>query len=434
VTDFGTSGAAISNVVGEVMAFGANGDNFFAAGTDFAPGLDAEWRIEKRNLNSGGLISTFGINGVITENLSAGDDTITDIVLNADNNSLYVVGYDFTAGVNPEIRIERRDMDTGGLVGEFGTGGIITESPSGYGIPFAVTLDSGGFYVAGFDTGGTGGADQWRIEKRELGSGALINGFGTGGVVTEYVSGGTGGNDIATDLRVNDSALYIIGATNAGLVTPRSWRIEKRNTTTGELFSDFGTGGAISETLGSGATPVSIVLDSTGLYVGGFVGQILLVGGFSINQKGGFEPRKEPILSVEDINDDPGDYYWRVEKRDLSSGALSANFGTDGVYIYNPNESKSDVDEIFDLAIDDNGLYIFGMSNTSFGQYLWMIQKLQFPDVVEVAAASTAAPEILPETGADRGGGSNYSLIVAAIVTPILLVGSALLIRSRSRV
>ena len=115
VTDFGTSGAAISNVVGEVMAFGANGDNFFAAGTDFAPGLDAEWRIEKRNLNSGGLISTFGINGVITENLSAGDDTITDIVLNADNNSLYVVGYDFTAGVNPEIRIERRDMDTGGL-------------------------------------------------------------------------------------------------------------------------------------------------------------------------------------------------------------------------------------------------------------------------------------------------------------------------------
>jgi len=438
VTDF-SGGAAISDVIGEVTAFAADDAGLFAAGIDFTP-VDAQWRIEKRDLTTGALNTDFGTGGVITDNPSSGNDVITAIVISSGNNSLYVVGYSYILGVTPQYQIERRDLRSGALIAEFGTAGVITENPSGDGLPYAVASDTSGLYIGGFDIGGTGGAPEWRIEKRDLTSGAFLPGFGTGGAVTEYISGATSGADLVTSLAVNSSALYVTGVTNILVDGNRSWRIEKRNTSTGELISDFGSGGAVSETPGAkGGTPTSIVLDSTGLYVGGYVGQVLiLAGGFSVNNKGEVSIKStDPIFSVKEGLNDPGDFYWRVEKRDLSSGALSSNFGDSGVYTYNPNTTDSDLDEIFNLAIDENGLYIFGMSNPSRNEYAWVIQDLQFPDAVAVptpTATPTATPETLPETGADSGGNSGYFLIIPAEIFALLLIGCALIKRSRARI
>ena len=81
----------------------------------------------------------------------------------------------YILGVNPQYQIERRDLHSGALVAEFGTGGVITENPSGgIAVPYAVVTDSSGLYIGGFDAGGTGGSLQWRIEKRDLASGTFL--------------------------------------------------------------------------------------------------------------------------------------------------------------------------------------------------------------------------------------------------------------------
>lgn len=87
VAGFGTNGAAISDVLGEVMSFAADEAGLFAAGADIVGGNDYEWRIEKRDLNTGALNADFGAAGVIQENPSAGYDVITSIVVNSANNS-----------------------------------------------------------------------------------------------------------------------------------------------------------------------------------------------------------------------------------------------------------------------------------------------------------------------------------------------------------
>jgi len=433
VTGFAGNGVAISEVIGEVTAFAADDAGLFAAGIDITPGDDYEWRIEKRDLNTGALNADFGAGGVITDNPSAGDDVITAVVINGSNNSFYVVGYNYILGVIPQYQIERRDLRSGALIAEFGTAGVVTENPGSPAVPYSAALDSGGLYVGGVDSGGTGGAPEWRIEKRDLNYGGLLSGFGTGGVVTEYISGATSGADFLTSLAVNSSALYVTGVTNVGVGGNQSWRIEKRNTSTSELISDFGSGGVVSETPdASGGTPTSIVLDSTGLYVGGYIGQAFILDGFSVDSKGDVSVKSDPLVKVGVGN--PSDLYWRVVKRDLTSGALSSNFFDSGVYTYNPNTTDSDYDEIFNIDIDDNGLYIFGMSNASRSEYAWVIQELQFPDAVEAAATSTATatPETLPETGADGSQSSSNLPIIAAIIPLILVVGSVLLMRSRT--
>ena len=44
----------------------------------------------------------------------------------------------------------------------------------------------------GYDESPGAGNEQWRIEKRNLSDGALVVGFGTGGVVTNDPSTGSG--------------------------------------------------------------------------------------------------------------------------------------------------------------------------------------------------------------------------------------------------
>src|SRR3989344_8859225 len=86
-----------------------------------------------------------------TENPSGATDVITDIAI--DSDAIYLVGYDSGPdGVTQDskFRIEKRSLSTGQLISSFGTGGVITENPGT--LPdylTAVAVDSTGMYVAG---------------------------------------------------------------------------------------------------------------------------------------------------------------------------------------------------------------------------------------------------------------------------------------------
>ena len=92
---------------------------------------------------------------------------------------------------NCQWRIEKRNLSDGALVVGFGTGGVVTNNPSGR-TDWAgfIAIDSTYMYVTGYDESPGAGNEQWRIEKRNLSDGALVVGFGTGGVVTNNPSGG----------------------------------------------------------------------------------------------------------------------------------------------------------------------------------------------------------------------------------------------------
>ncbi|MCK4909559.1 MAG: hypothetical protein KAS70_06640, partial [Planctomycetes bacterium] len=68
-----------------------------------------------------------------------------------------------------------------------------------------------------------------------------------------------------------------------------------------------------------------------------------------------------------------GNSQWRIEKRSLITGALVADFGTDGVVTMNPNEDGEDIP--YFMTIDDDYIYVSGY-DSSLGNDQWRIVKL----------------------------------------------------------
>jgi hypothetical protein len=68
----------------------------------------------------------------------------------------------------------------------------------------------------------------------------------------------------------------------------------------------------------------------------------------------------------------PGNYQWRIEKRNLSDGALTAGFGTNGVVTSNP--SPGDDFAIGGIAIDPTFMYVIGYDSLP-GNLEWRIEK-----------------------------------------------------------
>jgi len=144
-----------------------DGTGIYIVGTDSIPGND-EWRIEKRSLTDGSLISSFGNGGVVTSNPSSGYDAAYGVAVDA--SGIYIVGVDNIPG-NDGWRIEKRRLDNGDIIW------TVTNNPSAGGDRAGgVAVDSTGVYIVGFDE--SPGNYQWRIEKRSLTDGSLIASFG----------------------------------------------------------------------------------------------------------------------------------------------------------------------------------------------------------------------------------------------------------------
>src|SRR3989338_6722646 len=148
----------------------------YVAGDERRTVTDYNWRIEKRNLGDGSLVSGFGVSGVATSTgPSAFADVANSISIHASAGFMYVAGYEPDSEVATNWRIEKRNLGDGSLVSAFGVSGVATSSSPGTDDDKAnsISIDaSAGFmYVAGYEV--QSGSDyNWREEKRNLGEGS----------------------------------------------------------------------------------------------------------------------------------------------------------------------------------------------------------------------------------------------------------------------
>jgi len=120
-----------------------------------------QWRVEKRLLADGSLNPAFGNGGVLSFDFSDLAEGATAVALN--QQSLYIAGIDRSPG-NWQVRIEKRFWSDGSLVSTFGTQGVLTLNPTAGDDWMATLLCVGGnLYAGGRDAGGGG---EWRIERR----------------------------------------------------------------------------------------------------------------------------------------------------------------------------------------------------------------------------------------------------------------------------
>ncbi len=259
----------------------------YVVGTVGISFLNWAWRVEKRSPGSGALIWGH------TLDVSNLGDTPYGVAVDA--TGVYTVGYDYTAG-NQGWRIEKRDLTTGL---------VIWAQPSnpGAGDDYAksVAVDATGLYVAGVDQSPGGSDTQWRIEKRDPATGALVPGFGVGGVVVSNLSTGP---DEARAITCDSTGIYIAGIDYA--VGNRQWHLEKRDLATGTLICSSSVDPSPSSDYAN-----AIALDAGGVYVGG----------------------SDLIMPSNE---------WRIEKYKLCSGPTAANGPLPGIGIsLYPNPATS---------------------------------------------------------------------------------------------
>ena len=279
VPAFGTGGVATSNPSTSndwARAIAIDSTAMYVVGYDSSPGNN-QWRIEKRSLTDGSLVSGFGTGGVATSNPSTGSDVAYDIAI--DTTAIYVVGCDYGPG-NNQWRIEKRSLTDGSLVSGFGTGGVITGNNStGSDYANAIAIDSTAMYVVGYDS--SPGNEQWRIEKRSLTNGNLVPAFGTGGVVTNNPSVA---HEQACGIAIDSTAMYVVGH-DSSPGDNHQWRIEKRSLTDGSLDTGFDTDGVVTSNPSTdNDVAYDIAIDTTAMYVVGY-------------------------------DYSPGNHQWRIEKR-----------------------------------------------------------------------------------------------------------------------
>ncbi len=307
VAAFGTGGVVTGNPT-SIAAYGMATDVAFmyVVGVESGP----NWRIEKRRLLSGALVTTFDTDGII--NGATASQQAEDIAI--DGTSMYVVGSDDGGGGT--WRIEKRDLFSGALDTTFDVDGVITETIGGTAL--GVAIDATHMYVVGSDSAGI------RIEKRSLSDGALDIAFSTDGIVAG--EGGASANEIAVD----STYLYMVGEESAP-----TWRIEKRRLDSGALETAFDLDGVVSD--GTGLQARGIAIDSTYLFVVG---------------------DESPA----------GNLDWRIEKRRLDTGALETGFETDGV-VNSPGGYRA-----FQVGLDATYLYVVG-DDEAAGSGNWRMEK-----------------------------------------------------------
>ena len=353
VASFGTTtGVVVNNPSGtsifsfdDAYAIAVDSTDMYVVGFDSVAGDDDwGWHIEKRDLVTGASVTTFGTDGAISENLSIYVDEAFAVAV--DSTQLYIVGYEETLTQGAQWRIEARDKSTGSLVSEV-TSSLSADADYAYAI--AIDPDEGYMYVAGSDA--SSGDWKWRIEKRTLSAPLSLEtttfGGGNGYVLSNP---GTGADEpLAIALDKNTGYLYIAGYEQDTINSRYRWRIEKRRMSDGALeTAQFGgtTGFVVSSTT-TNAVANSIAIDSNYMYVAGY------------------------------DNTSSGSFEWRIEKRDLTTGALVSSFGFGGVVVYDFGTPSAGFDDVARaIAVDSTNVYVAGYETVSGADSRWRIMKL----------------------------------------------------------
>jgi hypothetical protein len=169
-----------SNPVGHpayARGVAVDANSIYIVGSEELGFFDTAWRIEKRDIVTLDPILSIGGSGAEPGNYGY-DDQASSISIDPVNGSMYIAGYSATlvspeGNADTEWRIEKRKLDDGSLVTEFGTSGFVVNdiysNSNDRARAVAIDPSSGSMYVAGYDNPGL---PEWRIEKRSLVSGS----------------------------------------------------------------------------------------------------------------------------------------------------------------------------------------------------------------------------------------------------------------------
>ena len=410
------------------MAVDLFGGYIYLAGYEQASASDYNWRIEKRNLSDGSLVSGFGNGGVAT---STGPGTRSDkanyLAIDPASGYMYVAGYSYYLTDAYDWRVEKRNLGDGSFVSGFGNEGFVTSTGQGYhndqakGI--ALDLVNGFMYLSGYSIYDADYSDV-RVEKRNLSDGSLVSGFGNGGVATSTSPGSFDDDMRKIVIDSSNSYLYGVGY-EQNAAENYNWRIEKRNASDGSFVSGFGSGGIVTSTgYGYGDDDAYyIVIEPAGayMYVVGYeqdsasdynwriekrslsVGDLIVgfgSGGVVTSTSAGADRDGAKSIAIDSVSgfmyvagyeSDP-DYNWRIEKRNLSDGSLVSGFGNGGVATSTGPGSGSDSAQ--SIAIDTAGgyMYVSGYSYyPSTGSRVWQIEKRLLSDGTLVSFPGVSA-------------------------------------------
>lgn len=338
------------------VAVVADYDSIYVGGWESIAAANRAWRIEKRDRITGNLVTAFGTGGVVTVNPSADNEQLSDMVIDA--SGLYLVGTDRTlGGGNSRWRIEKRDLTTGALVGAFGTAGVFTTNLSGQDdVPFGAAIDANALYVVG--SYGTGGGNKaWRLETRDLTTGALLMGVNS--------AAGTGTQAQARAVAVDANFMYVAGA-RVGVNV--QWRIEKRDRTTLALVPAFNGTGQIDENPSAGLDEaLGIAVDGNAVYTAG--------------------------------SNSNGSGRWRVTKRDLTTGALDVGFNGTGIVNVNPSAG---LDRARSVVIDGEDLLLGGTDRIPGNQQARISKYNRSDGTLLAAFDGDGTLQLDPTTGGDE--------------------------------
>ncbi len=409
--EFGTAGVIQSNFTANHDAaydIAKDDQHMYVIGYEGVNGID--WRIEKRRLTDGALCTAaacgteFGTGGGVTSNATANNDRPHRVLV--DENYIYVAGYQTTSispSTDSEWRVEKRDKITGELVTGFGASGFVTSNPGPADDEArSMAMDDQYLYIGGFYN--ASGDDQWRTEKRDKTTGDLVTGFGTNGVIQDNHSSG---EDIMWAVAVDGSDLYLGGYDEADGALDAVIRVEKRDTTTGDLITGYANNGVYRNNFTPSGTDSlmynTLVVDGDYVYFAGQAGDVATSSWHIMKQnktngalcdnttdcpEGVFD--SDGILLVDiasgggtvtGLSFDGSYMYmvgtntdtsnWQIEKRLKSDATPDTAFGSNGVVTYSQSATQEDPRG---MVIDNTHMWVVGYDYAP-GNYQWNIQK-----------------------------------------------------------
>jgi len=288
----------------------------YVVGADSTLGSgNTQWRVEKRNKTDGSVIWSK------TLNLSNYSEAAYGVAVDA--TGVYVVGEDYVAGLG-QWHMEKRSLVDGSLIWT-----QVNNFSNRREVALNVAVDSTGVYIVGYDDifGGSSGF-QWRMQKRNLSTGALI---------WDQTHDLGLGNDQVKDIAADTTGIYVVGTDSS---VPGTWqiRVQKRNLITGALGWD-----RVSNPTAYNENAVGVSVDTSGVYVAAY--ESVLIG------------------SV-------WNYFWRAEKRDLSTGNLVWS---------QVSPASTHMISVTGSAIDNSGYYLIGQDSSS-----WRIEKRDLTSGVQL--------------------------------------------------
>lgn len=327
----------------------------------------------KKLAAEGDLDPSFGNGGVVTTTIGMSGidgDRATGVGIQSDGK-IVVVGRTTSLGGDEQFTVVRYSI-TGTLDTSFGNGGVVTTTPSQFGVPggggfnaLNVVFEPDGRIVV---VGGYGGI----LLARYSATGTLDATFGTGGVVTNPIGYGV-------DLVRQTDGKYLVSAFGS------SDFIIARYTTSGTLDSEFGTGGLVTTSLGFASTSLLLTLQEDNKIVvagraGGGEGTGFAVARYNIsgtldttygtggaisttidNNPGGgalgvdIDNSGRAVVGGSTTNSDGARYIALV--RYTISGTLDSTFGTNGIVTTTLGITVGGLDG--DVIIDPNGKILY---------------------------------------------------------------------------